>query len=276
MKIPSPGLYESVAYDEYAAWPATRSSELKPFSKTAEHAHYALTHPKESDALRLGQATHVAVLEPPRFKEQYAVAPRIDRRTKAGKEAWEAFQQDNERRIILTADEYEQAAAMQKAAWRHPLGSTLLAAEGLREVSLLWEDKDTKKPCKARLDLLCNWNGIATIVDIKTTRDASPRSFARDAVNYGYHVSAAWYIDGAHTLLPIARRYVILAIESAPPHVCAVYWMEEEFLDAGRKTGRDWYRRKLLAEETGHWPGYVEEMCLVAPPWTENLDDGGW
>ncbi len=46
-----------------------------------------------SDAMKLGTAVHTGLLEPELW-DSVLCAPKVDRRTKAGKEAWAAFQAD--------------------------------------------------------------------------------------------------------------------------------------------------------------------------------------
>ena len=92
-------------YDAIQAVSVTRLKELK---RSPQHYQHALTNPRRSDALTLGIATHVAVLEPERFLKDFAI---WERRTEAdamaprrGK-AWDEFCEANEGKSILTADE---------------------------------------------------------------------------------------------------------------------------------------------------------------------------
>jgi hypothetical protein len=98
---PFPDEFESsiqsrVAYEDYAAVPAVSITRLKELRRSAQHYRYALTHPKETDPLRLGTASHVATLEPERFASQFAVwdrqtsAAACDAAAAAGDAAWAA------------------------------------------------------------------------------------------------------------------------------------------------------------------------------------------
>jgi len=103
--LPKPGLHRDVSYDDYAQWPAVRSSDLKLFARTPAHARYAMTHPEQTSAMILGSATHCAILEPHEFAMRYVEAPKLDRRTNAGKAAWAQFLAEDADRIALDPDE---------------------------------------------------------------------------------------------------------------------------------------------------------------------------
>ena len=66
---------------EYDAIEAISITRLKELRRSPQHYRYALEHPKHTDALTLGIATHVAVLEPERFERDFAI---WTRRTDAG------------------------------------------------------------------------------------------------------------------------------------------------------------------------------------------------
>lgn len=263
-----PGMYRGWTYDRYAALPAVRSSDLKGFARSPAHARYAMTHPAESAAMLLGQALHVALLEPQLFERQYVAAPVLDKRTVAGKATWAEFQAANGHRIVLKADEMDQCRALADAALQHPIAGPLLAAPGVNEASLVWHDDAHMLACKARLDRLCEYEGYSTIVDVKSARDASPRGFAADAARFGYATQAAFYLAGADALAPLPRRFIFLVIEKDPPYAVACYELDEGFLEAGRAAVRDAMTQYANAQESGVWSGYPARVTtLYAPSW---------
>lgn len=262
---PKPGLHKGVSQNDYSRWNAVRSSDLKHFDRTPAHAHWALTHPAESTALDIGAATHCAVLEPESLEARYLRAPQLDRRTKEGKAAWAALQGDS--RIVLMADDFDLCCEMRDATATHPLARELLKAPGHNEVSLAWPETLVSFG-KARPDRFCMWEGYSTIVSFKTARDASPRGFARDAANLGYHVEAAWYLRGADVLSPVARRYVFLVAEKEPPYLVALYELDAEFLAAGQVAVERALTALANAKASGVWPGYPMRVgTLYAPAW---------
>jgi hypothetical protein len=118
---------------DYFAIKALSNSALTCLKQSPEvfRDRYILGKPQaESDAFRLGSAVHCLVLEPWKFSERYAMAPRVDRRTKRGKADWESFQETLQGRELLTDDENTLAISLARAFNKHAGLATLLATEG--------------------------------------------------------------------------------------------------------------------------------------------------
>jgi len=265
----SVGLHRNVPYDTYARWDAINHSKLRFFNRTAAHAREAIVSPADqTEAQALGWAAHVAILEPARFEAEFVAAPKIDKRTTAGKLEWQEFQAEHGGHSIITKDEYDLCIAMCAGVWAHPTAAELLRGQGLNEVSALWVDEGTGLRVKARLDRLTSMAGWPCIVDVKTTRNAARSSFSKDVHTFHYHQQAALYLDGLNALAPHERKFIFIAIEKEPPYCAAVYEMEEDAL----QLGRDDYQKHLTeyAEcvKSGRWPGYPDGIDYVSlPPW---------
>jgi exodeoxyribonuclease VIII len=269
---PLDGVYPGVPYAEYNGWSAARASLLS--ERTPLHAHYRLTHEREaSPEMDLGQLTHTAILEPEAFAERFAVAPKIDRRYKAGKEEWARFQAENAERVVVTADDWSFARAMAEAVWQHPTARLLLAGKGRNELSLVTRGLGDSA-VKVRIDRLTALEGVPCVVDLKTTRIASNRGFAREIATYKYHLQAALYSDAAQAIAPVpfGRKFIFIAVENKPPHACACYELADEALDQGRGEYQRALKRWAEAKATGVWPGYADGLDLVSvPAWAINL-----
>jgi exodeoxyribonuclease VIII len=266
------GLHKGLSYDRYAAIDAVRSSYLKGFQRSAAHAREAMLNQTETSAMVLGQALHVALLEPQNFMGQYAAAPKCDRRTNAGKAEYAAFQEANAGKIALTCDEMDECNALAEAAHAHPVVSALLEAPGLNEVSLVWQEPNGLRG-KARLDRLTTYEGYSTIIDFKSTRDASPLRFGADSARLAYDMQAAWYLRGADALAPVPRRFMFVALEKGAPHGVALYELDEPFLQHGREQVERALVAYKNATESGVWPGYPTRIqTLYAPGWLKVAD----
>lgn len=269
---PPAGLHRAVPYEEYSRWAAINHSTLRHFSKSPLHARFAMLHPDDpSDAQALGSALHKAVLEPELFPAAYCWAPKMDKRTNDGKKLWADFQSANSGKGILTKEEYEQCIAMRDSVWSHPTAAAILRAPGVNEVSAVWKDKETGVTCKGRQDRFGSWDKWPTVTDLKSTRDASKRAFSRAMDTYGYAEQAAMYLDGFDALSPFQgdRRYVLIAAENEPPYAVAVYELDIDTIEHGRKRYRSHLRQYASCLESGVWTGYGDGMDLISlPAWS--------
>ncbi len=215
--------------------------------------------PEPTPAMLVGSAVHTRVLEPELFDRDFVVAPDLDRRTKAGKDAWAEFQAAAGRRTLLTPDQAELANQVAKAVREHPAAALILDQPGTAEQSYFWTDEETGLECKCRPD----WHSAdrRLIVDLKTTEYASPENFKRSVHKWRYHVQAAWYLRGLS-----AEQFVFIAVEKQPPYLVAVYVASAEMVAAGsRVAARD---LTVLAEcrQRDEWPGYSDEIIPIDLP----------
>jgi hypothetical protein len=257
-----------MSYDEYAALPAVRSSHLKGIERSPAHMRANMLDQTETSAMVVGRALHVALLEPRMFSRQYVGAPKLDRRTNAGRAEWAAFQELHAGKTVLTADEISECMALSRAAHGHPDAALLCDALGYNEATIVWKEEALGLYGKCRLDRLTTVDGYSTIVDFKTARDASPLRFAAQAANLGYHMQAAWYLRGADAISPVARRFVFVVLEKEEPHAVACYELDQEFLAEGQRLVEKALIAYKNATESGVWPGYRRGIhTLFAPAW---------
>lgn len=243
-------------------------SRLKHYDRSPAHfIENWLNPPEPSPAMTLGSALHCLALEPDKFDARYAVAPAgVDRRTKAGKEEWAAFEEASKGKTVLSAEQMEQARGMADAIAASNAASRALAMCPHREHAIEWIDPVTDLPCKGVLDA---W-GDRWIIDIKTTDDASARAFARTVANYQYHGQGAFYLDGlALTSPPTGPRYFLLvAVEKSTPYGVRVYSCSQDMIVTGRQLYLKLLGRHAECVSAGKWPGYPDEVAPIdLPAW---------
>ncbi len=144
----------------------------------------------ESDALNLGTAYHVAVLEGyDTFSKRYAVKDKVDGRTKEGKAYNEQWVLDHPGAEPIKADVRDQiyaSASLITATLPH-------FKDGKPEVTILWTDEETGVPMKSRLD----WMSPGIVNDLKTFSNSNGvpplKLIAGHIGKFGYHVQAAVY-----------------------------------------------------------------------------------
>ena len=190
---------------EYNAADGIRRSDLWLMKDSPEKFKYHMDHPEDEDeknpAFLFGSACHKMVLEPESFEDEYAVAPNVDRRTKAGKEEWMQFCDQNEGKIVLGADDFKTISEMSKAVTVHPLAGRMIS--GHHEVPFFWIDPDTGEKCKCKADVVKITDRKYVLVDYKTTTDASTETFNKHILRFGYHVQAAMYTEGVQVEVPV-------------------------------------------------------------------------
>ena len=250
---------------EYRQAEGVNKSTLWELRKSPAHYQYILTHQREdTPALRIGRAIHSAVLTPTAYKREWTVIPAdIDRRTKAGKEEYAAFMEQNKGKEILTSEEAETVMQIAKAIKRNKAVSELLKGTR-REKPIFWTN-DGGIPCKCRIDAMKT--GI--VIDLKTTTDASTDAFTREALKYGYDVQAAHYLDGYQTTqggkMP---KWYFIAVEKAEPYAINIIKAGLDFIDHGILRRNQLFQLLEECKETNRYPDYgTNEMIM--PKWAE-------
>lgn len=274
---PETGLHPKVSRTTYESWEAANSSLLKHFERSAAHAHQELVHPPApTPALIFGTNFHAAVLEPELFEKSFVVAPKVDRRTVAGRTMWAAFEAEAAGKTIVTTEDHATIEGALRSVWSHPRASALLRGAVHREVGAVWTHERTGELCKGLIDCISRDDGWTWVVDLKSTRDASPGAFAAAVARYSYHAQAAHYLAGLDAISKHKRRFAWIAVEKEAPYATAVYEPDEATLLAGEALVERWLDQYAAAKESGEWPGYSGEVqSLTVPRWALKEGDLG-
>lgn len=233
----------------------SRSELFTILSKTPMHFLYETTHPKEdTPALAFGRATHKAVLEPETFSEEFAVAPKVDRRTKDGKEIWNKFVEDNTGKEVITEEDFEILQDM-KAVIDHDIHASVFL-NGKHEQSYFWTDEATGEKCKVRPDCIAEVDGKKYLVDYKTTDSCADGAFERSVRKYGYKFQAGMYREGYFQNTFEDVGFVFVAQEKTAPYAVRVYICSEEFLAEGYAQFREAIGIYHECKTSNHYWGY--------------------
>lgn len=256
--VTAPGLWEleEAAYHaDTALTPELGRSLSYSGAKTLLRAPALFDHQREhgradTDEFDFGHAAHKYILG---VGEQVVRVNAKDWRTKAAQEAKAKAREAGH--IPLLLKDVRRALNMAKAVKRHPVVKHILS-DGEPERSAFWIDQATGITCRARFD----WLRSNAIVDVKTTQDASPSAFAKAVERYRYDMQAAWYQDGALEVTGQLLPFVFIAVEKDPPHLLAVYTLDETALQAGRASNAEARATFAECESSGQWPGYGPEI----------------
>ncbi len=229
-----------------------RFSALRSMARSALHYHDACQADSgRSLAMRLGAANHAVV-----FDQPFAIWGGKDRRAKGYADFAAAQPQDVE---ILTGKEHVEACAIRDAIRGHRLAAPLLFdAEAIIEQRIDWSWLG--RSCRSTPD---SRNG-SVLVDLKTTRDASPDRFSRDALFRGYNAQLAFYALAveAETGKTVRDCYLV-AVESKRPFAVTVLRLTDEARLAGEKLCRTWMERVLVCEASNEWPAYSQSVVAL-------------
>ena len=247
---------------EYRQHPAISRSELWHIRESPQKFKYYKENPPEpTPPLLFGQVLHKMLLEPVTFCDEFVVAPEVNRRTKDGKQMWEAFVADHEKQTIIPEEMYAKAKEMCEAVKREPLAVKLL--NGVAELPFFWTDEMTGEACKCRVDVLNTEYSQPIIVAVQTTADASTDSFIRSAINYGYDFQAAMYSDGVEKNIGKKPLFVFVAVEKEPPYAVNILQADELLLRRGYDLFREYIGIYHDCKVNDNWYGYLGRMNQI-------------
>jgi exodeoxyribonuclease VIII len=249
---------------DYHADPAVSASHLHAVAASPYHYWKRFVDPQRqrlepTAAMRLGTLVHCAVLEPDQLLQRFGVCG--PRNTKAGKD--QAAEMAAAGIEAVTEADMALALSMTAAVREHPAAALLLRS-GKAEQSFWWDDQSTGLRCKCRPD----WHTASTVVDLKTTTDASPAGFAKSVVNFRYHVQAQHYLAGT-----FASRFIFIAVEKTYPFAVGVYELDAEAMAHGAELRRVNMQTIADCRAINEWPGYgagIEPLSL--PGWALRPD----
>jgi len=154
----------------------------------------------------------------------------------------------------LKPDDWGKAYDIRDSLYQVKSLRDMLETGGKAEEVIEWTDPITGAPCKAKPDWVSNDGKL--MIDLKSSRDASPLGFAKAVRNYDYDLSAAMYLIGAEEALGVRPRWLWVVVENTAPYAPAIY----EMSPATRATGEEKMYQALEVYEkcrrSGVWPGY--------------------
>ena len=253
----TPGIYDGVSNAAYHADRALGSTSLKTLAtKTPAHYKHDLEHPKSSDAFDLGTVVHSLILEGDESGVEVWDFPAWT--TKVAKESREESRVAG--KIPLLTKDWEQVKAMRDAVMAHP-GARFLFSNHLAEQSVFWEEDGLMLKCRPDA-----WKP-GTLIDLKTARDANPNTFGKTAHEYGYHQSAAHYIDGVKAATGEDLPFHFVLVEKTEPYLVSVVELDVEAVNLGRQLNDRAKRIYRECVESGNWPGYPSGELVSLPMW---------
>lgn len=227
---------------------------LAPFSK--------------SKAQELGTLFHLCLLEPEKFEQKVVKAPDLDRRTKAGRDAFAEVEAEAASlgKILAKEEEILVCKAARDEVLTHSFVRDYFKTSVRVENAIYWTDVETGVACKGRFDAHSLEFGL---LDVKTTKDAA--HFSSSIGQYRYHRQASFYADGCSACgLPVPAFYW-LAVELEPPNFhFAIYKCDDESIELGRREYKKLLKKLDDCRKHDFWPGLPSEIrTLGLPEWVK-------
>jgi len=262
--ITEPGIYDGISNADYHAHPALGSTSLKTLAtRTPAHYQWDKTRHKHSDAFTIGTAAHSLILENDTSGIEVVAADNW--LTKAAKEAKAEALAAGKQPLLIK--EMAQVVAMRDAVMAHPEAAKLFTGHR-PEASVFWDENGQQLKCRPDAWL------PGQLVDLKTTINADPREFGKTAYNFGYHQSAAHYIDGVKTATGETLPFTFVLVEKTAPYLVSVVQLDPEAIEMGRALNERAKRIHAECTASGHWPGYPTAEPISLPMWANyEMDD---
>lgn len=261
------GLHEDVPADHYHRLPHVSPSRAKFALESALAYKAAIEEPfKPTDEMDLGTACHTAVFEPDMIPLRIVVWTGGARRG----EKWEAFQQANYDKLILTSAAWSTVLKVRDRVQQHPVIRDILAKGGKREVSLRWEQGHDGHPlqCKGRMDYVAD-----RIYDLKTSHRIDEHAVIRTVVDRSYHMQLAAYRHGLALTTGEVKGCVLIFAQTKQPYDARVYVLQPPELKLGLQLWNRACDTIARAYLTSTYEGMSEiEEPLYLPEWAFDSD----
>ena len=269
VSIPEAHMIEKMSNEEYHSRPEFSSSQLKDMLRSSAH-FYSNNILKEVEretktAMSFGTLAHTLFLEPEQFEHEFIIAPKFDRRTKAGKEEALAWEHANQGKILVDAEQVEGAKRIVTNLQKLSSYADMQNNYGMPEASIFFTDPIYGLELRIRPDwhiAPCKAFPNGLILDLKTTTDARAHAFQKKCGDFGYDLSAVMYREGFQQYYQTEDKppFILLVAESSIPYNVKQYKAADLFLSVGESRYNK--SKELLAESLliNEWDGYSLEM----------------
>ena len=127
------------------------------------------------------------------------------------------------------------------------------------EKPLFWVDEETGIYCKCKADAIKP--GI--MIDLKTSSDASTKTFTRDCFKYGYDVQAAHYLNAMETITGKRAEWYFIVVEKTEPFAMNILKADIGFVDYGIVRRRELLRKLKECRRTKRWDDYGVNDLII-------------
>lgn len=277
------GVHDAIDATQYHRSTGITKSGLLMLRKSPAHFwDWLNSEPTESTpAMNLGTATHTLLFEPHKWSKEIMVVPADapKKPTKAQLEAekpkaetiriiewWKEFEKKSNGYCVITQEQNEQAKGMVNAVLACDEVVQLMKHPSARaEVSIMAKEHidGMDIDCKMRCDMLTE-DG-KTIIDLKTTEDASYDEFSKSFMKNGYWMQAAHYIATARKAGIPVERFIFIAAEKNAPYIVSLYTLDDKSLQRAFEIRERLLKTLANCMKTGKFPANNGISSLTMP-----------
>lgn len=198
--------------DPYFSHPALSRSDIVDLLAGPNVYQARKENKKKSDALSFGTAFHMFLLEPERFKKEYAIAPEgMQFNRKDGIE----WKKANEGKTPIKNSNFTMLCEMTTNIKNHSWLKDKFE-NATMEQCYYFNDEDTGEALKSRPDLVNIVKGC--IIDFKTARTLNERSLAYEVIDLGYDIQGHLCVQAVLSKTGQYLPFYDVFIEKNPPY----------------------------------------------------------
>jgi PDDEXK-like uncharacterized protein DUF3799 len=282
---PAPEIINGIDYDRIRKKILSYSS-LKQFNKSPEHfVHYLNSGFKPTPAMIFGSLLDKMILTPGTWEEEFTVFPEKPPLKKdlvelhgkeigaemyaANKIKHEEWLTANTGKTFVTQEQIETAKFITAKVFANHEAAALLSLVTQTQKRVEFTDKATGlKVCGYE-----DGEGDTIIMDLKSCVSAEPEKFGRQAVDLGYDLQAAVYLEAAKLTSFKFPEYWFLCVETSEPYGISVIRASDEFIEYGKlnlRTALDNFKYCLdnkLFHQSYQFKNKFGPLTLELPSW---------
>lgn len=279
------GIYNNLSIEDYHSNTTHLSASGLKYAKRCMRAlkYYELGAFQRDNVphFDFGNAFECALQGVDEFSKRVAIYDEKDRpepdRTfgsKRNKEWKESFFADNSGKYIIKQsghESYETIEIMLEACYADKHIQSLVKGTNY-QTSVFWTCPETKLKFKSRPDFCIVDKSV--ILDVKTTENASPEAFRRDAAKFDYFLQAITQIEGLQQsgLIEKVDFYFYLVVEKSPPYCAQLYSLSKSEWPFLRDDMLLLFSKVKESQNKNKWVGYQDRsdnpfgVIEITPP----------
>ena len=254
---------------------ALSCSLLKPLLVSPAHFQARLAaYEKPSSAKDFGSMLHLLLLQPELAGQELAVFPGV---AESRSKSYAEFAALNVDKMVTDEPTFANARrVVQKISETNYKGRPLgrFIEESIPEATIYFTEPTTGLRMRVRLDLF----HPDISFDLKSTRHAAARAFARDAVDFDYDLQAFMYSLGRclYEGTEAPKPFVFIAAENTEPYSVSTFSASAAFMGNGSTKFQACAAAFKACTATNYWPDLSCDGELEIEPWQQYNNRGGW